>query len=221
MKSIVTTLILIAFGGFHNASAQKEMYSTTVLEIPLQWANATNNGVELSGPVRFAPFINFTNNLNIDFSEKVGLLTGISLRNQGFIYDESSTTRIKVRSYNIGIPIGFKFGNMNKAFIYGGYEVEFPINFKQKTFVNEVKSKFNKWFSDRTSIQQSVMVGVQLPYGANIKFKYYFTNFFNQNFEATDDTGTLIRPYQNFEANTFYISLNIYLLRNTQIYYAN
>lgn len=215
MKAKLITIIMMVLLGHHNVSAQSEVYSTTLLEIPLQWANASNNGVELSGPVRFAPFLNFTNNLNIDFSEKMGLLTGLSLRNQGFIYDQDPTTRIKVRSYNIGIPIGIKFGKMDKTFIYGGYEIEFPVNFRQKTFVNEVKSSYNKWFSDRTPIQQSVMVGVQLPYGANIKFKYYFTNFFNQDFI---ESGVPI--YQNFEANIFYVSLNIYLLRNTSIYYA-
>jgi hypothetical protein len=192
-----------------------------MLEFPLTWADASNNGTEVTGPVRFAPFINFTNNLHIDFSEKAGLLTGFSLRNLGFIYDVDASTRIKARSYNIGIPIGFKFGDMDRAYFYAGYEVEFPVNFKQKTFVNEEKTKYNKWFSDQVPIQQSITAGVQLPYGANIKFKYYFTNFFNKDFDGSDSNGNPTKPYENFDVNVFYVSLNVYLLRNTTFYYSS
>lgn len=220
MKTKISLLIALMFVGIQFANAQdKQVYSTTMLEIPFTWANSSNNGVEYSGPVRFAPFFNLTNYVNVDFSEKAGFLAGLSVRNLGYIYDQDPTTRIKVRSYNLGIPLGIKLGDMDKGFVYLGYEVEFPFNWQQKTFINEQKTKLNKWFSDRTPIQQSVMVGLQLPYGANIKFKYYFTNFYNQDYTESDANGNPVKPYENFEANIFYISLNLYLLRNVEFYY--
>ena len=220
MKTKISLLIALMFVGMQTANAQDEqVYSTTMLEIPFSWANSSDNGVEYSGPVRFAPFFNLTNYINVDFSEKAGFMGGLSIRNLGYIYDQDPTTRIKVRSYNLGIPLNIKFGDMDKSFVYVGYEIEFPFNWQQKTFINEQKTKLNKWFSDRTPIQQSVTVGLQLPYGANIKFKYYFTNFYNQDYLESDANGNPVKPYENSEANIFYISLNIYLLRNVDFYY--
>jgi hypothetical protein len=153
--------------------------------------------------------------VNKDFSEKFGLYLGLSLSNVGFIYDVDEFTRKKVRSYNLGIPVGVKIGNMNGTYFYGGYAVEFPLNYKEKTFVNEEKEdKFNTWFSERTPIQQYVMAGIQFPYGANIKFRYYFTDFYKQGY--TDSSG---QPYANFSGNAMVISLGLTLFRGTEFVY--
>jgi hypothetical protein len=217
IKTILIALFISA--GISSYGQDKEVYSTTIIEFPFTWSNANNIGDDQGGPVRFAPFFNFQNNLNVDFSEKAGLFAGLGIHNVGFIFDVDEYTRVKVRSYNLGIPIGFKIGNMDKSHIYGGYEIEFPFAFKQKTFVNEEKSKYSKWFSDQTQIQQSWMVGVQLPGGANVKFKYYFTNFFNEDYSMSDGDGGSYKPYQDFNANVFWISLNMVLLRNSDLTY--
>ena len=86
--------------------------------------------------------------------------------------------------------------------------------YKEKTFIDEEKTKFSTWFSERTAIQQSVLVGIQMPHGTNIKFKYYFTNFYKESY--TDSTG---QPYQNFNANIYWISLNIVLFRDMDFTY--
>ena len=198
----------------HVLGQDKKVYTTTIIEFPLTWSNATDNGQELTGPVRFAPVFNFQNNINMDISEKAGVFAGLGIRNVGFIYDVDENTRKKVRTYNLGIPVGFKIGNMSSSYVYAGYEIEFPLNYKEKTFIDEEKSKFNTWFSDRTAIQQSLLFGIQMPYGTNIKFKYYFTNFFKEGY--TDSTG---QPYQNFNANVFWISLNIVLFTGTDFTY--
>ncbi len=219
-KHTLTLFLSLIAVQFATAQSDK-FYSTSMMEFPLTWANVTDNGTDLDGAVRFAPFFNLTNNIHYDFSEKFGLFSGLSIRNLGFIYDVDDNVRKKVRSYNLGIPVGIKVGNMKKGFVYGGYEIEFPFAFKEKTFVNEEKSKYTKWFSDQTQIQQSWMVGVQMPYGSNLKFKYYFTNFFNQGYSETDGMGGTVKPYENMVANVYYISLNFYLLRNTDLYYTS
>lgn len=220
MKNRYILFIYILLLSMSTSFAQdKKVYTTTIIEFPLTWSNATDNDVDVTGPVRFAPFFNFQNLTNIDFSEKAGMFAGFGIHNVGFIYDVDASTRKKVRSYNLGIPVGLKFGNMMNSYIYGGYEVEFPFAYKEKTFVNEVKTKYNKWFSSKTAIQQSVMVGVQLPQGMNVKFKYYFTNFYKQSYSEVNQDGETIQPYENFNSNVFWVSVNIVLFRGTEFTY--
>ena len=218
-KSILFAFILL-FLCLSAFSQDKKTYSTTIIEFPFTWSNATNNGEDVAGAVRFAPFFNFQNNLNVDLSEKAGFFVGMGIHNVGFINEEDASTTKRVRTYNLGIPVGLKFGDMSNAYIYGGYEVEFPFAYKEKTYVNEEKTnKFTKWFSGRTPIQQSVHVGLQLPAGMNLKFKYYFTNFYKQSYTEVDTDGETVQPYEDFNANVYWISLNIRLFRGVEFTY--
>jgi hypothetical protein len=215
MKKLMIILSALVLVGYSNVQGQdQKAYTTTSIEYLLSWSDVTDNGEKLSGPVRFAPFFNFQNSVNKDFSEKFGLYLGLSINNIGFIYDEDEFTRKKVRTYNLGIPVGFKIGNMNGTYLYGGYAVEFPLNYKEKTFINEEKAKFNTWFSDRTPIQQALVAGVQFPYGATIKVKYYFTDFYDKGY--TDSTG---KPYENFSGNAFVVSFGVMLFKGTEFTY--
>jgi len=215
MKKLIIILSVLVLARYSNVQGQdQKVYTTTTIEYLLSWSDVTDNGEKLSGPVRFAPFFNFQNSVNKDFSEKFGLYLGLSINNVGFIYDEDEFTRKKVRTYNLGIPVGFKIGNMNGTYLYGGYAVEFPLNYKEKTFINEEKTKFNTWFSDRTPIQQALVAGIQFPYGATVKFKYYFTDFYDKGY--TDSTG---KPYENFSGNAMVLSLGVTLFKGTEFTY--
>ncbi len=207
---ILSTLVL----GFAVQAQDQNVYTTSSIEYLFSWSDASNNGQDLTGPIRFAPVFNFQNAVNKDFSEKAGLFLGVSISNVGFIYDVDEFTRKKVRSYNLGIPMGIKIGNMNGAYLFGGYAVEFPLNYKEKTFVNEEKTKFSTWFSERTPIQQYVMAGIQLPYGATIKFRYYLTDFYKKSY--TDSSG---QPYQNFSGNAMVLSIGATLFKGTEFTY--
>lgn len=187
MKKLSIILSALVLLGIHVQGQDKSTYTTSTIEYLFSWSDVSDGGQKLTGPVRFAPFFNFQNAVNKDVSEKFGLYLGLSINNVGFIYDVDEFTRKKVRTYNLGIPVGIKIGDMNGTYVFGGYTVEFPLNYKEKTFVNEEKTKFNTWFSDRTQIQQAVVAGIQFPYGANIKFKYYFTDFYDKGY--TDSSG--------------------------------
>ena len=127
-----------------------------------------------------------------------------------------SSTKKKFRNYNLAIPVGVKLGNLNKVFFYGGYEIEFPFNYKEKTYIDEQKTKFNVWFSKRVpSYYNTVFVGVQFPYGLSLKFKYYLSEFFNQGYTESDGT----QPYKGLKANVFYFSITSSLFRNTTAVY--
>lgn len=214
--------ILLVFFTFSLLGAKAQYnrwYSTSGGEWIFSVPNVSLNGAEASGAVRFSPVINLQNLVNYDAGRHMGFFSGLNIRNVGFIYDEpNSDIRKKVRTYNIGIPLGIKLGDLDGLFFYAGYELELPINYKEKTFVNERKEdRFNVWFSDRTPVQHSLMAGVQFPYGANIKFKYYLTEFFDRNYTETRN-GVQIKPYERFDGNLFYVSLNFTLFRNTDFY---
>jgi hypothetical protein len=230
--------LLFSFG----ISKAQNVYSSSGSEMIFSFANSTmenSNGdqVDAKNIVRWAPVINLQSYINYDMSKKAGIFTGLFLRNVGFISDIPQDTylnnpvdpstplnnvRYKFRSYNIGIPLGLKLGTMNKSFIYGGYEIAYSFNYKEKRFVDGSKSNNSVyWFGDANKRvepwQHGFFVGIQFPYGANIKFKYYVNNFFVQDYR--DSAGN--QPYQGFESNVFYFSLSFNVLKNTDFYYYN
>ncbi len=173
-------------------------------------ANSSDQG----SVVRFSPFFNAQGMLNYDLSQHFGLFTGLSIRNQGFIYDvpgDSLDRRYKFRTYNVGIPVGFKVGTMNGSLFFAGYEFEMPFNYKEKVVQNEKKEKFDAWFSDRTEpFFQSVFVGLQGPGSVTLTLRYYLTNFHNTDYQETMDVNgvsTTVKPYAGLNCNLFTVSL--------------
>lgn len=219
MRKLIFTFLIAIMGS--SLFAQK-FYSTTSGELILSMAEI--NSGDLPTPqniVRFSPWFNLQSLGNVDFGEHAGLFFGLNLRNVGFIAkDNDSQIKKKYRVYDIGIPVGFKVGNMDSFFFYGGYEFELPLNYKEKTFENEVKTeKFNVWFSDRVpTFYHALFVGFQFPYGANLKFKYYLTPFHNPDFIEKVD-GVELKPYENFETHVFYLALSFTMFRNSKMYY--
>jgi hypothetical protein len=195
------------------------VYTTTSAKIIFSWAEINYKGDETGSVIRFSPVVNIQNWINIDKTEPFGMFTGLCIRNVGFIYDvPDSTICKKYRTYSLGIPIGLKLGDLNGKFLFVGYELEFPFNYKEKTFEDEEKiDKKVIWFSDRVNtFNHSIMAGIQKPYGATLKFKY-FTNFFNKKYKMSDGS----KPYANSEYNVFYFSLSFGLLKNTSFYYSD
>jgi hypothetical protein len=232
MKSGFIAVAMMAIAA-STLAQEKNVYTTTSGELIFSFASVVDNGSEEGSILRFSPVFNIQSWVNIDQSDHFGIFTGLSIRNVGFIYDvpdnspvkydypDETNVRKKFRTYNLGIPVGIKLGNLSDKFVFVGYELEIPINYKEKTFINEDKQdKDNIWFSSRTNtFNHSLMAGIQLPYGATLKFKYYLTNFFNKDFEASDGQGGTIKPYQNVDVNVFYFSLSFGLLKNMDVYY--
>ena len=204
-----------------DALAQKK-YTTSGGEVIFSWADARLNGLDVSTITRFSTFFSVQTQFHYDMQEKFGVFTGINVRNVGFIFDDPviPETRYKVRNYTLGIPFAFKLGEVSRSFFFGGYEIEFPFNYKQKTFVNEEKTdKFDVWFSKRTpTVYHTLFAGFQGPHGAQVKFKYYLTNFFNKSYSAVDANGDITYPYQDFNATVFYVSLSVQILKGTKFY---
>lgn len=216
MKSLflVLTFFSLTIAVAQN-NADKKVYTTSNGEWIFSFGDIEVNGESESPVVRFTPFFNQQFAVHYDPTNFLGVFAGASIRNVGFIYDESETIRKKFRTYNFGIPVGLKVGVMDKGFLYGGYEIEFPFNYKEKTFEDNSKEKFNEWFSDRVpTYYNTFFVGVQLPKGLNLKFKYYLTEFFNSDFTETVTVNGIdqqVMPYANLNVNNFYVSLSFQL----------
>lgn len=214
-----TGFLILAFLLINTAiKAQSKLYVTGGPEVIFSLAEIDNSGISGGNVMRFAPFFNLQVNGNFDVGKHFGIIFGGAIRNVGLIYNLPDTNiKKKYRNYRFGIPVGIKLGRMNKFLFYGGYEIEFPFQYKEKTFVNNAKqdTKIVDWFTSRTpSYYHSVFVGVQFPYGFSLKFKYYFSEFFNQNF--SDANG---KPYQGLKANVWYFSLNFAIFQNKHMLY--
>lgn len=228
MKTKFYILVAILLAASIKLSAQDDkFYTTSGGEMIFSFATIDDAGSENGNIIRWSPVFNFQNLANYDLSENIGVFSGINIRNVGFIYDNYkapgavTTVKKKFRNYTAGIPIGIKIGQLDRFFVYGGYEIEFPLNYKEKTFENEVKTdKFNVWFSARVpTIYNTFLVGIQFPYGLNLKFKYYLTNFHNKDYTEILSDGTAVKPYENLNANVFYFSLSFSLFKDTKFDY--
>lgn len=219
MKKLLIALFILLFTTV--TYSQSKLYSTSGWEMIFSFASVDNNGEDGGNIMRWAPVLNIQGMLNYDLGKSFGLFTGLAVRNVGYIYDnytdrEGFKVKKKFRTYNLGIPFGIKVGNMKKIFFYAGYDIEFPFHYKEKTFKDENKQKLTVWFSNRVEqFQHALIVGFQFPYGANLKFKYYFSEFHNQGYTESDG----YKPYDGLNSNVFYISLNFNLFRNARFYY--
>ncbi len=215
MKNFILFLcsILISISSF----SQKNTYFTSGGEMIFSFANVSQKNGSGNDIMRWAPVFNFQNLVHFDMNQSVGFFTGLNFRNVGYIIDNykapnAAVYKKKFRSYNLGIPFGIKVGNLKKTYFYAGYEIELPVLYKEKTFDGGDKTdKITGWFSNRENLfQHGFLVGVQFPYGMNLKFKYYLSEFHNESF--TDGAGN--KPYAGLKANLFYISLASFPFRD-------
>jgi len=210
-------LLLFAFVGIVlGASSQSKSYFSAASEMlfsmgDVQIVDSAGNTQEPGTVVRWAPVLNIQGAYNYNPSKAFGVFLGLSIRNIGYIADDplEDNIRYKYRTYNFGIPVGVKIGSMEKFFAFGGYEIEFPFHYKEKKFIGDDKdSKITGWFSDRVEpFQQSWFVGIEIPNGINLKFKYYFTDFHNKEFSYTEN-GDLYKPYANRTDRIYYFSIS-------------
>ncbi len=121
MKKITFILVfLYAFGSFAQEKNTK-VYGSFSLEMIFSFATIDNQGYDQGNIMRWAPVINPQSMVNIDFGKYFGLYTGLAIRNVGFIYEnplDENNTKFKYRTYNLGIPIGFKIGKLDKMLLF-------------------------------------------------------------------------------------------------------
>ncbi len=204
-----------------------KVYSTSGGELIFSFANVEDEAGGISAIPRFTGFFHLGEYWHFEFTNNFGMITGFGLRNIGMIteddgiqigehaglFDDNDEVKIKRRSYSLGVPLAFKFGNFNRrTFFYAGAEAELMFHYKEKLFVNgEKEHEFNEWFSERAKlVNPSLFGGVQFPGGINLKFKYYLLDFLNPDYSERIN-GDRVQPYRGITSNIFYISLSINL----------
>ena len=200
-----------AFAGNHDSTKAEEtlqkMYTSNSFDGGIfSTALISHNGANSMGTLRFSYILNGGVSLHYNFDKHIGVFTGFDVKNIGFIEKFGDLT-VKRRTYNIGIPVGLKFGNMAHKGHYGfiGGGVDAPINYKEKQFTSRShKAKFNEWFSPRTpAAMPYLFAGARLRKGLTLKVQYYPGNFLNPNYK--DKTG--VEPYSGYDVNILYFSV--------------
>jgi len=207
-KYVAAILLSLAF---QSSYAQREMYITTGGEMLFQTSEVTSGGTDLQTNMRWTIFLHLGSYAHIDFTNNIGMFSGLALRNVGFITNEGTEKKIR-RTYNLGIPLALKVGLFDKKmYVFGGAEYEWLFHYKEKYWPNSNggrdgdKIKSTKWFSSRVnSLIPSVFFGIALPGGFNVKYKIYLENYMNQSY--ADANGDLI--YQDLDVNVNYISIS-------------
>ena len=217
MNKPLLLILFICLVSFQAKAQGPDKYIITGGELIFSFANIQGDDYP-DNIVRFSPVFNMQSWRVYDW-DGFGLFHGIAVRNVGFIADNDVTkVRKKFRTYNLGIPVGFKFNFSPAVALYAGYEFEIPFVYKEKTFENEEKTnKFTSWFSDRTpTLNHGLFAGLQFRGGLNLKFKYYVNDFFNEDFEQVRD-GVTSRPYADYNANVFYFAIAFTAFRNLKV----
>jgi hypothetical protein len=209
----------------------------------LQYTDAFQNAYPEASiqkmPVRFTTFFHVQQFWNLDLNNNIGFFTGIGLRNIGIISNEYLPTEINYasetpyagdyfqskiirRTFSLGVPLAFKVGSFkDNLHIYAGGEMEWSFHMKEKYWKNNTrtggKSKNTEWFPNQiTTLLPSAFVGLQLPKGVNIKFKYYLENFLNQDYKgytanSTTNQDQIVSDLTRYESsNIYYISLSFH-----------
>lgn len=205
MKRIITLAMALTIV-FLSSAQEKRTYTTTGGDGGiLSFSQIKRNGNSLNSAGRFTLFFNIGTNLHHDFSKHAGIFTGLTLKNIGIIHDDVADQRFKRRVYAAGVPIGLKFGNMEKEnFGFIGFQADLALNYKEKLFINgDKKDKFNEWFSNRTNIfMPAVFAGFHTKNDFSLKLQYYFSDFLN-----TDFTQNNLKPFQGMESKMFFLTL--------------
>ena len=94
--------------------------------------NVKHNGDHLVNIPRFTVFVNIGANFNYDLNRYFGLFTGINIKNIGLITKENDSLKLKRRVYTLGVPLGFKIGDVGKGriFFFAGGSYDLAFNYK-------------------------------------------------------------------------------------------
>lgn len=192
----------------------QDVYSVSSWENLFQWADVERTGYNANPRLRYTLFINYGHYWHVDVNNNVGFITGLALRNVGFIYDTDIPTKTIRRSYNLGVPLALKLGVFDKhLYLFGGGEYELLFHYKGKRWdSNErkgTKFKDTEWFSSKTErFIPSWFVGIQFPGGFNVKYKQYIGDFLNRDYTGNDlgDQNVSFSEYRKLTVH--YISLS-------------
>ena len=164
---------------------------------------------------RYALDFPFIKNLH-----KGGMHAGLSIRNQGIIYDEASSgDRIKFRAYSLSPEIKTR-QKLGSVALEIGAGMDWYFHYKQKRFVGGERSnkttEFAQWIPN-PGVSNVNRVNQFNPYarfaigkksGPGLYVEYYFLkDFLNADYSYTDATGMEVKPYSGFSTQRMNIGI--------------
>lgn len=182
--------------------------------------------------VRWTIFFHLGQYWHFDFTDNIGLITGFGIRNVGMITDERLPALVapigevydgdyrnyKVirRTYALGVPLMLKLGSFkNHIHFSAGAEYELAFHYKEKYWSDSYsrdgsKTKSTEWFGNQIpTFIPSVLGGVQLPGGFNVKFKWYLQNFLDNTYTKTSSSSYPVGDLSRYDkTQVFYLSLS-------------
>ena len=193
---------------FYVGASVEAIFSTATIhhDAGTPAVNTTSTqSINTLGIIRFTG-TNIGATFNFNLSPHFGIYTGVDIKNVGYIEQDNGYT-LKRRTYNVGVPLGIKIGNManDKGKLFLGAGVDAPINYNEKYYHDrDNKKRINEWFSDRTpSLMPYVFLGATFDHGVSIKLQYYPNNFLNKNYtDNLDNT-----PYAGTDVNLVLLSI--------------
>ncbi len=210
MKYGITAFLFLFLISSHSFGQTRKPYHTSCAELIFSYGVVENSqGGNFTSALRFSGFWHTQYTFHFDFGKAAGFYTGLGLRNVGLITHPAAGVKVKQRAYGLGVPLAFKFGNMDtRKYFAIGAEAEYFFNYKQKFFINGKKTKSNEWFSDRvTPFNPSVFVEFE-DKSLFIRAKYYLLDFLKPQDNLQLNETTLIPGYSK-SSMLFYISVGL------------
>ncbi len=179
MTKLFLIIPILAYGISLNAQLSTRFHADveTHYSIPInEFSNANAKSV-----VRYSGFPNLTLRENFHFG-KVGFGLKTGLLNIGQIHRINDSIKLKQRAYVIPIGLQLNFGDVTDNFFYLGTQLNFAINYKQKTWINKTaKIKENTWFSDDVNqFNPTFFIGYNYSEQSGFQIQYQYFNFFNE-----------------------------------------
>jgi hypothetical protein len=226
----ILSISLVHAQKVYSVTSGEMIFSFADVKFTQEFLDAYPGAAVVKNPLRYTVFFHIGQYWHIDFGNNVGLISGIGLRNVGFISDETlpemidNSTGVFIdykiirRTYALGVPLMLKFGSFkDHLYFFGGAEYELAFHFKEKYWTNThdrsgTKTKSSEWFGDQMpTFLPSVIGGIQLPGGVNIKFKYYLADFLNHKYETAGGNASTysVSNLNRYETSqVFYLSLS-------------
>ena len=233
MRFINLLVLIFLIFSFSNAQEYKarEIYPISSGELIFAWNDAKfneasdffiqNPNSELNANnLRFSLFFHLSQYWHYDFTQNIGMFTGLGVRNVGMSTNEKhdfnndgilENFKFVRRNYLLGVPLALKLGAFkDNIYIFGGIEYEMSLHYKQKYWQSHTRSGGKtiekQWFGEQApAFLPSYFVGIQFPKGIHLSVKRYTENFLNTSYSNNGGINDFSRYAQS---KITYISLS-------------
>jgi hypothetical protein len=158
------------------------------------------------------------------FNNKIGIVAGIGFQMKKYIFNYSTdnldfTLKDKYKTYEIGIPLLFKYGNDvtgKLRFIYAGPRLNYILSaYNKNNYQNNLKFKLDR--QELKPFKVSILAGFNYC-SYNFEIEYQINSIFNKSFQNSSGNMPYSSQKGNFIIFKTYLHINIPHI-SAQIYF--